>query len=205
MTDTPHLPTPSRVASVVGRRLRREWGKGRESKRMRTMRMKPVVGDKVFIREHVLADRDTHADWQCDLDVATFLSWLPRTEEEAYQSLQDAIEQQDVEGRLRFFMAVVRKMDEEVVGDVGITLLDNRIGEIGWFIRKQYWGMGYASEAAALMIHCGFRSIELGTIRASCRKENTPSENIMKKCGFRLADATDRRLNYYLRCEDWDI
>ena len=169
------------------------------------MRMEPVAGDKVFIREHVFEDRDTYADWQCDPDVAKFLSWLPRTEEEAYQSLQDAIEQQAIEDRQRFFMAVVRQMDEEVVGDVGITLLGDRIGEIGWFIRKQYWGMGYASEAAALMIHCGFRSIGLGTIRASCRKENISSEKIMKKCGFCLVDATDRRLNYYLRYEDWNL
>lgn len=167
------------------------------------MRIEPILGDRVFIREHVLDDRDAYADWQCDRDVAEFLSWLPRTEEESYQHLQDAMEQQDMEDRRRVFMAVVRHEDEEVVGDVGITLLDEHTGGIGWFIRKKYWSMGYAGEAAALMISCGFRVIGLDTIRASCRRGNTRSERIMNRCGFRLADATERRLNYSLTYEDW--
>ena len=105
--------------------------------------MKPIAGDRVFVREHVLTDRHAYAHWQCDPEVAEFLSWLPRSEEESYQSLQDAIEQQGVEDRSRFFMAVVRREDQEFVGGVGIELLEERTGSIGWFIRSKYWGMGY--------------------------------------------------------------
>ena len=105
--------------------------------------------------------------------------------EESYRNLQDAIEQQSVEDRTRFFMAVVRCEDLEIVGDVGITLLDDGSGSIGWFIRRKYWGMGYASEAAALMINCGFEAIGLDAIHASCRRENIRSERVMQKLGFR--------------------
>ncbi|MDP8241250.1 MAG: GNAT family N-acetyltransferase [Candidatus Hatepunaea meridiana] len=169
------------------------------------MRIEPITGDKLFIREHVLDDSDAYTDWQCDPDVGEFLSWLPRIENEAFQSLKDAIEQQYIENRRRFFMAVVRREDKKVVGDVGITLLNDQTGSIGWFIRKRYWGKGCAGEAAALMINCGFTKIGLNTIRASCRRENTISERIMRRCGFRLFDTTERRLNYTLRYEDWNL
>jgi len=168
------------------------------------MKMKPVVGQRVYLREHMLADIDAYVDWQCDPEVAEFLSWLPKSEDESFRSLQDAIEQQNVEDRTRFFMAVVRCEDLEIVGDVGITRLEDGSGSIGWFIRRKYWGMGYASEAAALMINCGFEAIGLDAIHASCRRENIRSERVMQKLGFRPTDATDRRLYYSLKFDDWN-
>ncbi len=167
------------------------------------MKIKPISGNRVIIREHLLDDRSAYLDWQCDPDVGEFLNWLPRTEVEAYKSLLDAIEQQDLDDRRRYFMAVIRQEDEVVVGDVGVTLLNDRIGDIGWFIRKKYWGRGYGNEAAALMIDCGFREIGLATIRASCRIENSSSINIISKCGFQLTGASEGRLNYSLRSNDW--
>jgi [ribosomal protein S5]-alanine N-acetyltransferase len=167
------------------------------------MMMKPAVGHKVVVREHVLADRDAYASWQCDPEVAEFLSWLPKSEDESYRDLQDAIQQQGLEDRTRFYMAVVRHRDHEIVGDVGMSLPGDGSGDIGWFIRRKYWGMGYASEAASLMIRSGFEEIGLDTIRASCRRENARSERVMQRHGFVLTHATDRRLHYALEYDGW--
>ena len=167
------------------------------------MRIKPMPGDYVYVREHIPEDRDAYADWQCDPAVAEFVSWLPKSEDESFHCLQDAIDQQGMESRDRFFMAVVRHEDQEMVGDVGITLCDDGSGDIGWFIRRKYWGMGYASEAAALMLKIGFEVIGLDRLRASCRKENVRSVSVIEKCGFRVTDALGNRLGYSLTSADW--
>jgi ribosomal-protein-alanine N-acetyltransferase len=165
--------------------------------------VKQVVGAIVLIREHVPADRRAYAEWQCDPEVGEFVSWLPRTGEEADRSLRDAIDQQTSKNRTRFFMAVVRKEDDEVVGDVGITLLEENTADIGWFIRRRHWGMGYAGEAAALMLRYGFECLGLRQIQASCQKENVRSQRVMQKIGFRLTHMIEGRLHYTLSYDDW--
>lgn len=166
--------------------------------------MKPVIGVRIIIRELVLEDRDAYADWQCSSEVGEFLSWLPVSAQESFQNLQKAIEQQGMEIRCQYFLAIVRKKDEEVVGSVGLELREKNSSSMGWFIRKLYWSRGYASEAVALLIDYGFRAIGLDEIQASCRKENTRSEGIMKKCGFLLSDETEKRLYYSLTKEEWN-
>lgn len=162
------------------------------------------AAQSVFIRELAMEDHDAYVDWQTDPKVAEFVSWLPRSREEALRGLEQAIAQQSMVDRADFFMAVVRCDDQEVVGSVGITRIDEHVGDIGWFIRSKYWGMGYASEAAAQMVTYGFEVIGLDSIRASCRKTNTRSEKIMQRCGFRLTSTTDRRLHYTLNRSDWN-
>lgn len=168
------------------------------------MRIKPIAGNQVSVREHVPEDRDAYADWQCDPAVAEFLRWLPKSEDESCQCLRDAIKQLGTERRNRFFMAVVRHENQEMIGDVGITLCEGGSGHIGWFIRRKYWDRGYASEAAALMIKIGFEVIRLDQLRASCRRENVRSVRVMQKCGFRLTDASENRLRYSLASADWN-
>jgi ribosomal-protein-alanine N-acetyltransferase len=165
--------------------------------------MKPQVGDRVIIREHVAADLPDYADWQCDPAVGEYVSFLPRTREEAEASLRDAIEQQTEPDRVRFFVAIEHKDNGGILGGAGITLIDEHTGDIGWFLRKEYWGLGYATEAAALMIRFGFEDIGLRTITAVCRKENSGSRRMMQKCGFRFERATENRLEYTLTYTDW--
>jgi RimJ/RimL family protein N-acetyltransferase len=47
---------------------------------------------------------------------------------------------------------VVRLEDGIVVGRVGVQLLDGGQAELGWSLRPDYWGHGYATEAAAAVL-----------------------------------------------------
>jgi len=102
---------------------------------------------RVQIREWVLGDIDAFAAWQSDIDVARHLGWLPKNRAESQGDLLDAVAQQTAVPRIRHFFAVVCVHDAEVVGDVGFTIIAPSNGDCGWFIRKPYWGLGYATEA----------------------------------------------------------
>jgi len=170
---------------------------------MPSVRQPSTMINRVFIREHISSDVDAYIEWQTDPDVARYLSWLPRNRIEARGSFRDAIEQQNQADRTRFYFAVVLHETQDVIGDVGFTLSEPLQGGCGWFIRKDFQGQGYATEAVTQMIRYAFNSISLEVLTASCRRENAASARIMGKCGFILEKESETRSWYTQSRECW--
>ena len=57
--------------------------------------------------------------------------------------------------------------------------------EIGWRLDKQYWGKGYATEAAKVVLSYGLNELNLKEIFSFTAKGNLPSINVMRKIGMR--------------------
>ncbi|MER7171270.1 GNAT family N-acetyltransferase [Streptomyces mesophilus] len=62
--------------------------------------------------------------------------------------------------------------------------------EIGWRLGREFWGKGYATEAAAAALRFGFLDRGLNQIVSISQPENTASERIMAKLGMRLLRET---------------
>jgi ribosomal-protein-alanine N-acetyltransferase len=56
--------------------------------------------------------------------------------------------------------------------------------EIGWRLRKEFWGQGYATEAAKACLECGFGQFGLKEIYSFTAVLNTPSERVMQRIGM---------------------
>jgi RimJ/RimL family protein N-acetyltransferase len=56
--------------------------------------------------------------------------------------------------------------------------------EIGWRLGKQYWGFGYASEAARACLDFGFRRAGLTEILSWTAVGNQRSRNVMERIGM---------------------
>jgi RimJ/RimL family protein N-acetyltransferase len=57
--------------------------------------------------------------------------------------------------------------------------------EVGWRLAQQYWGCGYATEAAWAVLQFGFESLELGEIVSITSVDNLRSRRVMEKLGMR--------------------
>ena len=57
--------------------------------------------------------------------------------------------------------------------------------EIGWRLRQDKWGQGYASEAAQCMAAFAFETLKADLLCAVCQPENVGSAHVMKKLGMR--------------------
>jgi ribosomal-protein-alanine N-acetyltransferase len=68
--------------------------------------------------------------------------------------------------------------------DVILKNSEGGIVEIGYFIKPEYWGLGYATEMSKALIEYLFTNSNIHKIIASCNSSNLPSENIMKKLGM---------------------
>ena len=103
--------------------------------------------------------------------------------------------------------AVERKADgghlaEELLGFCGLkraNFAGGPIGdfEVGWRLREDAWGRGYAKEAALASIDAGFERFGAPHIIALTVAENTASWGLMERLGMR------RRPELDFRCPDF--
>lgn len=83
------------------------------------------------------------------------------------------------------FCAVVEKASGNCIGWCGLWRLKetNEI-EVGYAIKKDFWGNGYATEAAEKFLEYGFRELNLDRIVAVAYPENEASQKVMKRLGM---------------------
>ncbi len=77
----------------------------------------------------------------------------------------------------------------EVVGGIGITLLDDVYAmnvELGYWIGEPYWGQGIASIAVGLMTQYVFETFAINRIVAEVFEYNKASMRVLEKNGYYL-------------------
>lgn len=101
------------------------------------------------------------------------------------------------------FWVVERREDGEILGFCGLKRTDApdspSLGqfEIGWRLREDAWGYGYAREAAAASLDAGFGMFGAEEIIALTVIGNSPSWGLMRRLGMRRRedlDFVDRRI-----------
>jgi RimJ/RimL family protein N-acetyltransferase len=85
--------------------------------------------------------------------------------------------------------AVELKENKEFIGFIGFhrALFEADFTpciEIGWRLRKEAWGKGYATEGAASCLQYGFKELGFKDIYSFTADINNPSKNVMKKIGM---------------------
>jgi ribosomal-protein-alanine N-acetyltransferase len=130
--------------------------------------------------------------------VAQYFSWLPRLRHECERALVDAIEQQTSVERVRYFFAVDLMTTEEMIGSVGYAKDHEGSADCGWFLRRPFWGNGYASEAVRQLISWARADDGLSRLTASCRLDNCGSIRVAEACGFRRVRQTQESAYFEL-------
>lgn len=97
------------------------------------------------------------------------------------------------EAGLRATFAIVLRDDPQLIGAIGLTLdrgLDK--GELGYWIGKPFWNLGYATEATTAVLEYGFSDLHLNRISARHLVRNPSSGRVMEKAGM-LPEGTARQ------------
>lgn len=174
-------------------------------------------GQRIYLRDHQAEDLAAFHAWLSDPVVSRYLSWRTTTLDESLIKLAEAIEGAKQQPRTKYFFAVLAKDTDAIIGEAGFTMAEpvaqGGIADLGYFLLKPYWGQGYASEAAGVMLDFCFRKLKLHKVTASCDAENPASERVMLRCGMarealrrkqELLDGQWRdRLEYAILVEDW--
>ena len=142
--------------------------------------------------------------YQSDPRYQRYYPFTERTPEDAQAFVQMFLDQQAGHPRTKFQLAVARKGDPRLIGNCGIRLdaAGARQASIGYEDAPDYWGHGYATEAAQAMMHFGFTTFQLHRVWADCVAENTASAHVLEKLGMRLEGHL--RESEYFKGRWWD-
>ncbi len=84
-----------------------------------------------------------------------------------------------------FDLMIVAKDGGTPIGGVGVGLHDEGArAELGFWVGRNHWGRGYATEAAARLIDFARDSLGVSRITATAAEGNAASRRVLAKLGF---------------------
>jgi [ribosomal protein S5]-alanine N-acetyltransferase len=148
----------------------------------------------MILETHRLLMRDfVEADWQAVFAYQSaplylrYNSWTHRTESDICKFIQMFIGEQKEQPRTKFQLAIILKEENQLIGNCGIRIndLEMREANIGYELNTQYWGQGYATEAAQAVVKLGFEELGMHRIWSWCVAQNLASVRVLEKIGMR--------------------
>lgn len=118
-----------------------------------------------------------------------YVGGAPRTREAAETKFRTALK--SPQGRLGMW-ATVLKANSYYIGRCGVNphVQDEAVvpdeGVLAFYLARQYWGQGLASEAASAFVKFGFEKLGLRKIVATVQTENRAPAHILEKLKFDL-------------------
>ena len=84
------------------------------------------------------------------------------------------------------YLLAIDKQTDQVVGQIGLhqTMKLEKSWELGYILRKDHWGKGYAAEGAKACINYAFEVLKADKVICDIRPQNTPSIAVAKRLGM---------------------
>ena len=145
-----------------------------------------ITTDRLWLRDFHLSDWQAVHEYACDPEVSRFMEWGPNTPLDSRRFVERATSLSYLDPRVDFELAICNKFDDSLIGAVGLHIDDvaNREGWLGYCLRRDQWGRGYATEAAYNLLHYGFERLHLRRVYATAAPDNQASINILQKIGM---------------------
>lgn len=151
-----------------------------------------ITTDRLRLRPIEARDAEAIHAYACDRSI-TMMMFLPNeTLEETRRFVDTAVQQWACSDPVD--REYVVEWDGRIIGGVNLERCESTSDyEIGWLIRADCRGRGFATEAAATLIACAFGSLRAERVIAHCDARNAPSERVMQKLGMRLVSRDGTR------------
>jgi RimJ/RimL family protein N-acetyltransferase len=148
----------------------------------------PVETERLALRPLTPGDFDALYAYESREDVARWLYWDARTEDEVRARLERKIGSVaiDAEGDV-LTLAITLRATGEMVGDIILALAsdEHRTGEIGFIVHPDHQGRGYAAEAGEAMLRIAFEETGLHRVIGRTEARNAASARVLEKLGMR--------------------
>lgn len=140
------------------------------------LRLREFIAQDADTLALVLSDPETMRYYPAPYDRAGVEQWIERNR----QRYQD-----DGVG----LWAIELTKTHEMIGDCGIMLQQvegEPLYEIGYHLRRDFWGQGFATEAAIACRDWAFAHLKVERLISLIRPENLPSRHVAERNGMTL-------------------
>ena len=158
------------------------------------IRIEPRIETERLVLTPALADyADRAIPLINDIDIARMTSRIPypygTAEAEAFRhSLGRKAADRDR-------LLQIETRDGELIGAVGASADDGLFPEIGYWIARDHWGRGYATEAALAIRDWARQTFNCRALIAGHFADNDASGRVLVKCGFLYTGEVQRRFS----------
>jgi RimJ/RimL family protein N-acetyltransferase len=139
--------------------------------------------ERLLLRPPERRDISTFAPLIGDYDVAKNLATVPHpyADSDAIEWIS-RLDDRRAKGEA-FQFGVTRKSDGAYMGGCGLHLQNGEF-ELGYWLGKPYWRLGYATEAARCVLEFAFADLQVGEVWAGWFHDNPRSGHVLAKLGF---------------------
>ena len=151
---------------------------------------------RLILRRYKETDIDAIYDIITDKRLSTYIKYPDLTKEQELECIKEWIEEADDSKYERW--VIERKEDGAIVGniDVNTVVKKHNYCNVGYTIRYDYWGNGYAAEALEAVSNHLLEESGYYLVECSCNELNKQSFRVMEKAGFKKDGyIANRRLN----------
>lgn len=163
-----------------------------------------LTTSRLHLREFTFDDWTAVLAYQQDPRYLRYYEWTERTIADAQAFVRMFLDFQSDQPRTKFQLAVILKTTGQLIGNCGLRLQSDSAVEadIGYELSPDYWGQGYATEAAQAMVKWGFSTFKLHRISAHCLADNVGSARVLEKVGMTLEGRLRENMGFKNRY--WD-
>lgn len=149
------------------------------------------ITPRLRLRRPHIADAAAIFEYASDPAVIKYMDYGPRsTVCEVKQYLADEPERWN-SGNYSWVLTV--KPDDHPIGTIACSIEGHAVN-FGYLLNQRYWGHGYATEAASVLVEWAINQPGIYRVWATCDVENLASARILEKCGL----TQEGRLRAYL-------
>ena len=144
-----------------------------------------LVTERLLLRNWGPGDEALVRALHSDPDVNRYLSQAnaPWSERRVARRLAQWAKEWAADGLTKF--KLLRRSDGAFIGRAGFSRLpETGEFELGYSIARQYWGRGYASEAAIALARRFFEISEMDSFVAFAHADNVASQRVLEKAGM---------------------
>jgi len=149
-----------------------------------------LESERLIFREHEPGDLEAYCSMEADPEVRRYVGGGPRPRAQAEERFRNGL--LGPSSNLLRLWAAVLKQENRYVGRSGIYPHIGSHGAIpdeavlSFYIAREYWGRGLATEAGRAFVTFGFEELRLGRIVATVQAGNAASLRVLDKLGFTL-------------------
>ncbi len=145
-----------------------------------------LVTDRLLLRPFTLADAPEVQRLAGNREVASTTLRIPHPYKDGMAEEWIATHAAKFARSEGISLAITLRATGMLVGAIGLEIFqEHSKAELGYWIGRDFWGQGLATEAARVLVNYGFQVVGLNRIQAQHLTRNPASGKVMAKVGMR--------------------
>ncbi len=161
-----------------------------------------IKTERLILRKWKEKDAEILYGLACDPDIGKGAGWLPHKDADYSRAIIRTLLMDDGE-----YAITLKEDPESPIGSIGVRIgsspkrgIDREDeAEIGYWLGKNYWGKGYATEALTELVRYSFVEVGLSRIWCGFFDGNERSRNVIERSGLKFHHRNEHLFNAMLK------